>query len=66
MQIYIERRPKRQLRKTLEDSGSHHLKGGTHLSEGTNERPTLTGAATRGQRPITFVLVDPASTDFED
>jgi len=33
---------------------------------GQGGRPTLTGAAARGQRPIRFILMDPASTDFED
>jgi len=51
---------------THEDSRSHHLKGGTHLSLGRGERPTLIGAAARGSPPIKANLTDPASIDFKD
>ena len=43
MSDYIERRPKRQLQNTLENSGRHHLKGGAHLPFGRGGYPTCQG-----------------------
>jgi hypothetical protein len=33
---------------------------------GQGQAPTGTGVAARGQEPIRFYLVDPASTDFKE